>query len=107
MVAIYSVHEIRTRNQIFKAILYIALAYGWVIFAITFLRFDDFETLGKIFIYNLLPNALFAPVVTYMVLGVFERLFDITTDVRLLELSDLNHPLLKELSLKSTGDISS
>jgi putative nucleotidyltransferase with HDIG domain len=34
---------------------------------------------------------------------VFERLFDITTDVTLLELSDLNHPLLKELSVKAPG----
>jgi len=103
MVSIYSVHEIRNRNQILKAILYIAIAYIWVISAITFLRFDSYETLGIIFLYNLLPNAIFAPFVTYMVLGVFERLFDITTDVRLLELSDLNHPLLKELSLKAPG----
>jgi putative nucleotidyltransferase with HDIG domain len=38
-----------------------------------------------------------------MMLGVFERLFDITTDVTLLELSDLNHPLLKDLSVKAPG----
>jgi hypothetical protein len=103
MVAIYSVHEIRNRNQILKAILYISIAYIWIIIAITFLRFDSYETLGRIFLYNLLPNAVFAPFFTYMVLGIFERLFDITTDVRLLELSDLNHPLLKELSLKAPG----
>ncbi|MCB9059165.1 MAG: HDIG domain-containing protein [Calditrichae bacterium] len=103
MVAIYSVHEIRNRNQIFKAILYITLAYLWIIAAITFLRFDSLNNLIKIFSYNLLPNAIFAPFITYMLLGLFEKLFDITTDVRLLELSDLNHPLLKELSLKAPG----
>jgi putative nucleotidyltransferase with HDIG domain len=30
-------------------------------------------------------------------------MFDITTDVTLLELSDLNHPLLKELAVKAPG----
>lgn len=103
MVSIYSVHEIRNRNQIFKAILYIAISYIWIIAALTFLRFDTFDTLGMIFVSNLLPNAIFAPFITYMMLGIFEKLFDITTDVRLLELSDLNHPLLKELSIKAPG----
>jgi cyclic-di-AMP phosphodiesterase PgpH len=103
MVSIYSVHKIRNRNQIFKAILYISLAYLWIIAAITFLRFDALNNLGVIFTTNLLPNAVFAPFLTYMLLGVFEKMFDITTDVRLLELSDLNHPLLKDLSLKAPG----
>jgi hypothetical protein len=38
-----------------------------------------------------------------MSLGVFERIFDITTDVTLLELSDMNHPLLKKLANKAPG----
>jgi len=103
MVAIYSVHQIRNRNQILKAIIYITIAYLWIIAAITFLRFDDLDNLARIFMFNLLPNAVFAPFITYMLLGLFEKAFDITTDVRLLELSDLNHPLLKELSLKAPG----
>ncbi len=103
MVSIYSVHEIRNRNQIFKAIVYISLSYLWIIAAITFLRFDTINNLGMIFVTNLLPNAIFAPFITYMLLGLFERMFDITTDVRLLELSDLNHPLLKDLSMKAPG----
>lgn len=103
MIAIFAVYEIRNRNQIFKAVLYIALSYLWIIAATTFLRFDTFANLARVFSYNLLPNAVFAPLVTYMILEVFERGFDITTDVRLLELSDLNHPLLKELSIKAPG----
>ena len=103
MISIFAVYEIRNRNQIFKAVLYIALSYLWIIGALTFLRFDSLNSMARIFTYNLLPNAVFAPLVTYMILEVFERGFDITTDVRLLELSDLNHPLLKELSIKAPG----
>jgi len=75
----------------------------WIISAISLLRFESISNLGMIFISNLLPNAVFAPLITYMMIGVFEKLFDVTTDVRLLELSDMNHPLLKELSVRAPG----
>ena len=41
--------------------------------------------------------------VTITLLPVLEGLFGLLTDITLLELSDLNHPLLKELSLKAPG----
>ncbi len=103
MVAIYSVHEIRTRNQIFKTILYIALTYLWLMVAITAVRYDSLLEGMRTFSYMLLPNAILAPFVTFMVIGIFEKMFNITTDVTLLELSDLNHPLLKRLSLEAPG----
>ncbi len=103
MVSIFAVHKIRTRNQVFKAIVYISLSYLWVIVSLTALRYDSLLEAGKIFTYNLLPNAVLSPFITFMILGVFEKLFDITTDVTLLELSDLNHPLLKKLSLEAPG----
>lgn len=34
---------------------------------------------------------------------VFERIFDITTDMTLVELSDMNHPILKRLSIEAAG----
>ena len=36
-------------------------------------------------------------------LPVIEKLFDITTDLRLLEFSNMNHPALKELSVRAPG----
>lgn len=42
-------------------------------------------------------------VLTIALLPVLENLFGLITDVTLLELSDLNHPLLKELSLNAPG----
>jgi putative nucleotidyltransferase with HDIG domain len=97
------VYEIRTRNQIFKAIIFIAVAYFLVILSLTAMRYDSFMDLFRVFTYNLLPNAIFSSFITFMILGVFERAFDVTTDVTLLELSDLNHPLLKRLSLEAPG----
>ena len=42
-------------------------------------------------------------ITSYLFLWVLERVFGITTDLTLLELSDTNRPLLKELSLKAPG----
>ncbi len=103
MVAIYSVFRIRNRNQIFKAIVFISAAYFWTILSISLYRYLPLSELLKSFGYYLLPNAIFSAFFTFMILGVFEKTFDITTDITLLELSDLNHPLLKKLSLEAPG----
>jgi putative nucleotidyltransferase with HDIG domain len=103
IVSIYSVTHIRTRNHIFRAILHIVLAYSIAVIAFGFLRYETFEEMGQVLLYYILPNAILSPFITYMTLGLFERAFDITTDITLLELSDLNHPLLKELAVKAPG----
>jgi len=103
LVSIYSVTHIRTRNHIFRAILYIMLAYFGIVFTFGMLRFEEWNELIRILTFFILPNAILSPFITYMSLGIFERLFDITTDISLLELSDLNHPLLKELAVKAPG----
>ncbi len=103
LVSIYSVTHIRTRNHIFRAILYILLAYFGVVITFGMLRFEEWDELFRILTFFILPNAILSPFITYMSLGIFEKLFDITTDITLLELSDLNHPLLKELAVKAPG----
>ncbi len=103
IVSIYSVTHIRTRNHIFRAILHIVLAYTVTVVIIGFLRYDNFDEISQVLLYYILPNAILSPFITYMTLGIFERIFDITTDITLLELSDLNHPLLKELAVKAPG----
>jgi putative nucleotidyltransferase with HDIG domain len=35
--------------------------------------------------------------------SVFENMFDLTTDMKLVELSDMNHPILKRLSIEAAG----
>ncbi len=103
MVAIYSVYQIRNRNQVFKALLFISGAYLWTILAISLFRYTPFWDTIRLFGIYLLPNAIFSSFFTFMIVGLFEKAFDVTTDVTLLELSDLNHPLLKKLSLEAPG----
>jgi putative nucleotidyltransferase with HDIG domain len=48
-------------------------------------------------------NALLSPVISYGLLLFYERVFRVATDLVFLELSDFNHPLLRELSAKAPG----
>lgn len=48
-------------------------------------------------------SGVFSSLVTMMLIPLFESVFNYTTDVRLMELSNLNHPLMKEMLLKAPG----
>lgn len=53
-----------------------------------------------------LISGMAAAVLTYGLLPFFEVVFGVTTDVRLLELSNPTHPLLRELMVKAPGTYS-
>jgi hypothetical protein len=51
----------------------------------------------------LILNSILAPILTYGLIGVFEMIFDVTTDLTLIELLDYDHPLLKEAQRETNG----
>jgi len=103
--SIYTVRDIKNRTQIFRSFQFILIAYITTILAFGFERFASWETL---FIESAFAgtNALISPVLTYGLLIFFERFFNITTDLTLLELSNFDRPLLKELASKTPGTFS-
>ncbi len=101
-IAVYSVRDIKNRSQIFRSFLFILLGYILSIFAFGFERFAPIENL-LIESAFATTNALISPVLTYGLLIFFERFFKITTDLTLLELSNFDRPLLKEIARKAPG----
>lgn len=100
--AVYSVRDIKNRSQIFRSFLFILLGYLVAVFAFGLERFASFESL-MIETAFASTNALISPVLTYGLLIFFEKFFSITTDLTLLELSNFDRPLLKELARKAPG----
>ncbi|WP_022834934.1 HD family phosphohydrolase [Salisaeta longa] len=100
-VGVFSVRDIKNRGQFFGSALVVLLAYMLVLVAGWLYMGTPVERLGT----NLLYASIGASftIAGPMLLWTLERLFDITTDLTLLELSDTNRPLLKELSLKAPG----
>ncbi|MGB5289211.1 MAG: HDIG domain-containing metalloprotein [Ignavibacteriaceae bacterium] len=101
-IAVYSVRDIKNRSQIFRSFLFILLGYILSIFAFGMERFASWNSLVVEGAFAT-TNALISPVLTYGLLIFFERLFKITTDLTLLELSNFDRPVLKDLARKAPG----
>lgn len=101
--AVIAVRHIRHLIQFLKAILYILLFYTLVLYIIGIMQgMTLVDIFWDRFIFSL-PNAIFSPLITLGFLALFEMLFGVTTDMTLLELSDLNRPLLRELVVHAPG----
>ena len=101
-IAVYSVRDIKNRSQIFRSFLFILIGYLLAIFAFGSERFAPVNNL-LIESAFATTNALISPVLTYGLLIFFERIFKVTTDLTLLELSNFDRPLLRELARKAPG----
>lgn len=100
--SVYTVRDIKNRTQIFRSFLFILIGYTASILAFGLERFAPAESMLIEFAFAA-SNALISPVLTYGLLIFFERLFNITTDLTLLELSNFDRPLLRELARKAPG----
>jgi hypothetical protein len=98
----YTVRDIKSRTQIFRSIGFVFLGYALSIFALGLERFEEAETIGKELALAF-TNSVASSVLAYAILIFFERVFHVTTDLTLLELSDFNSPLLQRLSQEAPG----
>ncbi|MEP0828268.1 MAG: HDIG domain-containing protein [bacterium] len=101
-VACYSTQRVRHRNEFFRSILYLSITYLALIYLIESFKVSPPSDMLNLMGYGL-ANAILSPLLTIGILPLFESLFGFTTDITLLELSDLNRPLLKRLSLEAPG----
>jgi putative nucleotidyltransferase with HDIG domain len=100
--AAYTVRDIQSRTQMFKSIFYIFIGLIIPITAIGLERSSDFSSVMNKILLSLL-NAGFAPLITFGLLFILERFSNITTDLKLQEYDNINHPLLVKLSEAAPG----
>ena len=101
MIAVFSVRDIRNRGQFVSTAGLVHFAYATGATAFALLQ----SVLLNDYLYLMLFVAINAALTlfVYPIIWIIERVFDVTTDLTLLELSDTNRPLLKELSLRAPG----
>lgn len=101
-IAVLSVSRIRTRNWLFNSIVLIIGAYIGSIVIMELLRYSSFKTILNLWVFGAI-NGFLSPLLVYGLQVIIEYFFDIATDMKLLELSDLNNPLLRKLSFEAPG----
>jgi len=99
MVTVVSVRRVRKRSQFYKTILLLTFLSVMMIFLL--------DSMGDIPSQSIFLVGLFAPVLMVafglFLLPVVEPLVGVCSDLTLLELSDLNHPLLQRMALEAQG----
>jgi putative nucleotidyltransferase with HDIG domain len=102
VVACFSSRSVRKRTDFYRVMFLVVISYVAVIFAVENLKLSPGEEILTYMAYGV-AIGLISVLLTTGILPIFESLFGITTDITLLELSDLNHPLLKRLAIEAPG----
>ncbi|MEK7823452.1 MAG: HDIG domain-containing metalloprotein [Candidatus Eisenbacteria bacterium] len=100
--AVYSVARLRHRWHFLRANVVIAAAILAAIMAWDLARATPPELLVRDAMWGAL-NSFLAISLAFLLLPVVEHVFGLTSDITLLELSDLNRPLLRRLQLEAPG----
>ncbi len=101
-ISVRAIRHVTTRGDVMRVTIYLAATFIPMVAAFHFIRYT---VDAKIWLDLLIAcvNSVFSPILVLGLVFIFEKFFKITTDLSLLELVDLNRPLLRELAIKSPG----
>jgi len=99
--AIFSMGQIRSRLQLYKSIFFISLAYFVGIGAVELGQTPPLDILARALIG--MGGGLVCAWLVLPITPLLERFLDITTELSLLELTDLNRPILKRMKVEAPG----
>lgn len=102
VVACFAARKVVRRSDAYRILLQVILVSVAVIAIIESLRLAPTDELLSELAAGAVVGIISLPI-AFFLLPFFESMFGFTSDIRLLELSDLNHPLLRRLSLEAPG----
>ncbi|MBR5726369.1 MAG: HDIG domain-containing protein [Muribaculaceae bacterium] len=102
IIAIVSVKELTKRTQLVRCAAFIFLAYCITYIAMTLITEGDFNKLDKYYFGYFLINCVILSF-AFLIIPVVEKAFGFTSSMTLLELADINNPLLRQLSSHCPG----
>lgn len=109
-VALYLSHKVRRRGKLVSAGVYVGLAVALLALGLgeiglPFLKGGTavaWEQMGRQCLAAIIAGVLCSMLVSGL-LPLFESVFHVTTDISWIELTDLNHPLLKQMTIEAPG----
>ena len=102
MVSIYSLRELSQRSQLLRTALVVFASYTLLYFAFELIHEDDLTKLNtRMYIYFMINGILL--LFAYPLLFILEKTFGFTSNVTLVELSNINNSLLREMSEIAPG----
>ena len=102
IIAIISVKELTRRTQLVRCAAFIFLAYCITYIAMTLIGEGDFNKIDKYYFAYFLINCVILSF-AFLIIPIVEKAFGFTSSMTLLELADINTPLLRQLSTNCPG----
>ena len=104
VVAVLAVADARDWSKFFISVLAILLAYVLSYFGISLIEEGSLVSMDWD-IYSLLVFNGFLTLMAFPFIPLAEKIFGFTTSISLVELSDMNRPLLREMTIKAPGTL--
>lgn len=102
MVSVFTILSMSRRVQFFISILMIFLSYTISFIGVSILHEANFRSIDWMNLKWFVGNSVIT-LFAFPLIFIFEKTFGFLSDVSLMELSDSNSPLMRELSLKAPG----
>jgi cyclic-di-AMP phosphodiesterase PgpH len=102
IVTILSTVRLERRSQFFLTSMVLFLTYSVIYLGMTLIREGSLQNLNFHY-FGLFAGSAILTLFSYPLIFIFERIFGLITNVTLLELSNTNNKLLRELALKAPG----
>ena len=102
MVSIYSIKNLIRREQFLISALIITFTYFVAFLGISFIREGSFRSIDWMDFLPFVVSVLLT-LLAYPLIYIFEKLFEITSDITLIELTNTNAPLLREMAFTAPG----
>ena len=102
IIAIVSIKELTKRTQLVECAAFIFLAYCITYVAMTLITEGDFSRIDKHYFGYFLANCVILSFAVF-VIPIVEKAFGFTSSMTLMELADINNPLLRKLSTNCPG----
>jgi len=100
----HTARRVRTRSRVVRLSVIAGVMQFLAVLGVTALRGDSASLMPVLHqSAACLGGSLLSAVIVLLILPLYEHLFGITTDISLLEFSDLGHPLLQRLALEAPG----
>lgn len=105
LAGVYGLAKYRARAALMRSGLTIGFVGAVVVAALDAITsgFDPWQTCLTNAVFAFVGGLIGVPLLVAFLLPIFEWLFGVLTDIRLLELSSLDNPLLSELALRAPG----
>jgi cyclic-di-AMP phosphodiesterase PgpH len=102
LIAVFTVRDLSSRSDLFRTSLSVFLTYMVVYVSLLLVQDGSLDNFSTTFVSYLAGSSILL-LLAFPVIFIYEKMFGVLTHLSLLELSNTNNPLLRDLAIKAPG----